>query len=144
MKSPLQTFKFMGGTEPQYEAADGPYPGLLHPRVTGPEFGSGPARIRYEIWVDGRLDRQGECGLDAREAALSEIRSNLHRGRYAPMGRRLAEVRVHDALTGELIESDRQVVVREKGQEPIISWASMEARLARGTEAMVRAMGPPR
>jgi hypothetical protein len=135
--------KFMGGTEPKYETADGPYPGLLHPRVMGSEFGTGPVRIRYEIWVDGKLDRQGACGVDLREAALSMIRSRLHRGRYAPMGRRLAEIRVYDADSGELIKSDRQVVVREKGEAPIVLWASGQARLARGTRAMVRAMGPP-
>jgi hypothetical protein len=135
--------KFMGGTEPKYETADGPYPGLLHPRVIGPEFGSGPVRIRYEIWVAGKLDRQGACGVEARVTAFAEIRGNLHAGRYAPMGRRLAEIRVYDADSGELIKSDRQVVVREKGEAPIVLWASGQARLARGTRAMVRAMGPP-
>ena len=143
-KSPLQTFKFMGGVaKPKYEAADGPYPGLLHPRIMGADFDNGPLRIRYEILVDGKLDRQGECAVANRVTALSKIRSRLHTGRYAPMGSRLAEIRVYEADSGELIESDRQVVVREKGEAPLASWESTQKSLARGTRAKVRAMGPP-
>ena len=142
-KSPLQTFKFMGGSKHQDD--EGPYPGLFqNPHVMDPDFDTGDVRIRYEILVEGKLDKRGECRVESRLTALSEIRAMLHAGRYAPIGKFLAELRVYDADSGELIDSDRQLVVREKGQEPAIAWESGEARLARGTKAMVRAMGPPR
>ena len=73
MKGPLQAFQFMGGTKLRYEAANWPYPGLLYPRIMGPACCTWPVQVRYEIWVDGKLALQGQCGVRPRQSALSSI-----------------------------------------------------------------------
>ena len=56
MKSPLQAFQFMGGTKLRYEAANGPCPGLLNPRMMDLVRCAEPVRICYRVWVVGKLD----------------------------------------------------------------------------------------
>lgn len=73
MKIPLRAFQFMGGAKSKYEAANWPYPGLLYPRIMGPACCIWPVEVRYEIWVDGKLARQGQCGVRRRQRALSSI-----------------------------------------------------------------------
>ena len=67
----------------------------------------------------------------------------LHAGRYAPLGKRLAEVEVCDA-DGNPLGRDKQVRTRVAGQKTV-QWQSSLDRVERSyrTAAKVRAMGPP-
>ncbi|MCY4595089.1 MAG: hypothetical protein OXC19_09865 [Bryobacterales bacterium] len=66
----------------------------------------------------------------------------IHAGRYAPLGKRLAEVKVYDT-EGKLLGRDRQARTRVHGQKKV-QWDSDAGHGARAdeTEARVRAMGP--
>ena len=123
-----------------------PYPGLLrNPAMLDPEFDADKSLplVRYRILVDGQEDAAGEFHCD-HIVALSTATSMIHGGRYAPLGKRLAEVEVYDA-EGNLIGRDRQVRTRVNGQKTV-QWESSAGRAerARETLARVRAMGPPR
>ena len=123
-----------------------PYPGLLrNPAMLDAEFDvdKGLPLVRYRILVDGHEDAAGEFHCDHFDA-LDTATSMIHAGRYAPLGKRLAEVEVYDA-EGNLLGRDRQVRTRVNGQKTV-QWESIAGRGARAeeTEARVRAMGPPR
>ena len=123
-----------------------PYPGLFqNPPVLDPDFDADKSLplVRYRILVDGQEDAAGEFHCD-HIVALSTATSMIHRGRYAPLGKRLAEVEVYDA-EGNQIGRDRQVRTRVNGQRTV-QWESIAGRAerARETLARVRAMGPPR
>ena len=67
----------------------------------------------------------------------------LHAARYAPLGKRLAEVEVCDA-DGNPLGRDKQVRTRVAGQKTV-QWRSSVDRVERSyrTAAKVRAIGPP-
>ena len=122
-----------------------PYPGLLrNPAMLDPEFDVDKTLplVRYRILVDGEEDAAGEFHCD-HIVALGTATTMIHRGRYVPLGKRLAEVEVYDA-DGNLLGRDRQVRTRVNGQKTV-QWESIAGRAARAeqTEARVRAMGPP-
>ena len=120
-----------------------PYPGLFqNPPLLDPEFDADKSLplVRYRILVDGEEDAAGEFHCDHR-FALGDATGMLHAGRYAPLGKRLAEV--YDA-DGNLLGRDKQVRTRVAGQKTV-QWRSSVDRVERSyrTAAKVRAMGPP-
>ena len=122
-----------------------PYPGpFLNPPVLDPEFDFDKRLplVHYRIMVDGEEDAAAEFHCDHR-FALGDATGMLRAGRYAPLGKRLAEVEVYDA-DGNLLGCDRQVRTRVAGQKTV-QWESIAGRGARAdrTAAKVRAMGPP-
>ena len=126
------------------EHLNDPYPGLFqNPPLLYPEFDADKTLplVRYQILVDGEKDAAGEFHCD-HIVALGTATSMLHAGRYAPAGKRLAEVEVYDA-EGNLLGRDKQVRTRVNGQRTV-QWESIAGRGARAdrTEAKVRAMGP--
>ena len=121
-----------------------PYPGLFqNPPLLDPEFDVDKSLplVRYRILVGGEEDAAGEFHCD-HIVALGTVTSMLHAGRYAPAGKRLAEVEVYDAERN-LLGRDKQVRTRVNGQRTV-QWESIAGRGARAdrTEAKVRAMGP--
>ena len=122
-----------------------PYPGLFqNPPLLDPEFDADKSLplVRYRILVDGEEDAAGEFHCDHINA-LDSATGMLHRGRYAPHSKRLAEIEVY-AADGNPLGRDRQVRTRVNGQKTV-QWESDAGRAARAdrTEARVRAMGPP-
>ena len=122
-----------------------PYPGLFqNPPLLDPEFDADRSLplVRYRILVDGLEDAAGEFHCDP-IVALGTATSMIHAGRYAPLGKRLAEVEVYDAA-GNQLGRDRQVRTRVNGQKTV-QWESIAGRAARAekTAARVRSMGPP-
>ena len=122
-----------------------PYPGLFqNPPLLYPEFDVDKRLplVRYRILVDGEQDAAGEFHCD-HLSALSTATGMLHAGRYAPLGKRLAEVEVCDA-DGNPLGCDKQVRTRVAGQKTV-QWQSSLDRVERSyrTAAKVRAMGPP-
>ncbi|MCY4593412.1 MAG: hypothetical protein OXC19_01270 [Bryobacterales bacterium] len=73
--------------------------------------------VRYRILVDGEEDAAGEFHCDHR-FALGDATGMLQAGRYAPLGKRLAEVQVHD-LDGNLLGRDKQGRTRAAGQKTV-------------------------
>lgn len=126
------------------EHLDDPYPGLFqNPPLLNPRFDADKTLplVRYRILVDGEEDAQGEFHCD-HEVALGTATGLLHAGRYAPAGKRLAEVEVYDA-DGNLVGRDKQIRTKVNGQKTV-QWERIAGRGARAerTEARVRAMGP--
>ena len=127
------------------EHLNDPYPGLFqNPPLLDPRFDVDKSLplVRYRILVDREEDAAGEFHCDHR-FALGDATGMLHAGRYAPVGKRLAEVQVYDA-DGNLLGRDKQVRTRVAGQKTV-QWGSIAGRGARAerTAAKVRAMGPP-
>jgi len=119
-----------------------PYPGLFqNPPLLDPEFDADRTLplVRYRILVDGQEDAGGEFHCDHKDA-LGNATGMLHAGRYAPAGKRLAEVEV-DAADGNLLGRDRQVRTRLNGQKTV-QWESIAGRGARG-RGSVQVGGPP-
>ena len=131
--------------ETKKEPLNAPYPRpFQNPPLLDPEFDADKSLplIRYRILVDGQEDAAGECHCD-HIVALGTATSMIHAGRYAPLGKRLAEVEVFDAA-GNQLGRDRQVRTRVNGQKTV-QLESIAGRAARAeqTEARVRSMGPP-
>ena len=121
-----------------------PYPGpFQNPPLLGPDFDADKSLplVRYRILVDGQDDAAGESHCDHLDA-LGTATTMTHAGRYAPLGKRLAEVEVYDT-EGKLLSRDRQARTRVDGQKTV-QWDSDAGHGARAdeTEARVRAMGP--
>ena len=127
------------------EHLNDPYPGLFqNPPLLDPKFDVDKSLplVRYRILVDREENAAGAFHCDHR-FALGEATGMLHAGRYAPLGKRLAEVEVYDA-DGNLLGGDKQVRTRVAGQKTV-QWRSSVDRVERSyrTAAKVRAMGPP-
>ena len=122
-----------------------PYPGLFqNPPLLDPEFDVDKRLplVRYRILVDGEEDAAGQFHCH-HLVALSTATGMLHAGRYAPLGKCLAEVEVCDA-DGNLLGRDKHVRARSAGQKTV-QWQSSVDAVERSyrTAAKVRAMGPP-
>ena len=126
------------------EHLNDPYPGLFqNPLLLSPSFDTDHSQplVRYRILVDGKEDAKGEFHCD-HLFALGQATSMLNAGRYAPIGKHLAEVEVYDA-DGNLLGRDRQVRTRFAGHRTIQWQSTLEAvERSERTEARVRAMGP--
>ena len=121
-----------------------PYPGLFqNPPLLDPEFDVDKRLplVRYRILVDGEEDAAGQFHCH-HLVALSTATGMLHAGRYAPLGKRLAEVEVYDT-DGNLLGRDKHVRARSNGQKTV-QWQSSVDAVERSyrTAAKVRAMGP--
>ena len=121
-----------------------PYPGLFqNPPLLDPEFDVDKSLplVRYRILVDGEEDAAGQFHCHYL-VALNTATGMLHAGRYAPLGKRLAEVEVYDT-DGNLLGRDKHVRARSNGQKTV-QWQSSVDAVERSyrTAAKVRAMGP--
>ncbi len=124
------------------EHLNDPYPGLFqNPPLLRPSFDADHSQplVRYRILVDGKEDATGEFHC-AHDYAVDSVTGMLHRGRYAPAGKLLAEVEVYDDARN-LLGRDRQIRTKVDGQKTV-QWESIAGRAARAerTQAAVRAM----
>lgn len=122
------------------------YPGLFQrPHLLNPEFDADHSLplVRYRILVNGEEDAAGEFHSDP-DAALYWATGMISAARYGLKAKRLAEVEVYDA-DGNLLGRDRQLHTKAYSSKTV-QWESCAGLAARAerTEAMVRAMGPPR
>ena len=126
------------------EYLNDPYQGLFqNPPLMDPEFDADKSllQIRYRILVDGEEDAADEFHCHYL-VALSTATSLLHRSRYAPAGKRLAEVEVYDS-DGNLLGRDKQVRTKVNGPKGVQWRSSVEAvQRSYRTAAKVRTMGP--